>query len=173
MKRLIILWFIVLLMTGLCGCGSLVVMEEPESTQLVNPVKNVSGKELLELTGVPIDAPEGATDVTYTVIELDGTTAIAQVKFTWDGKAAFFRAQATSELEPGDISGLSYQWEDPVTTTVGHCDASIYLSGDVGYIAWLDIVPGVQYNLGMTAGADAAVLEELANAVFVPLQGDN
>ena len=43
---------------------------------------------------------------------------------------------------------------------------------DRGFIAWLDVVPGILYNLCMEKGANQEILQNLAETVFVPLQGE-
>ena len=90
----------------------------------------------------------------------------AQIKFSWNGKSAYLRAQVTSALEAEDISGLNYQWTSTGEVQVGDWEATTYLKEEVGYIAWLDAVSGIVYNLCITEGANADTLCELANAMF-------
>ena len=47
------------------------------------------------------------------------------------------------------------------------------LDKKTGFIAWVDIVPGFVYNLCMKDNADSEILMNLAEKVFVPMQGDN
>lgn len=159
----------------LCGCSEKTEnSSETEGASMIpNPVKEVTLEEMIELTGISLPANENMEEVQYSVIQLEGEEPIAQMDFNYQGKACFLRAQATGEFEAGDICGLHYEWEVNEQAMVGYCEANIYLKEFVGYIAWLDIAPGIQYNLGMTESADAEILTTIANAVFVPLQGED
>lgn len=66
---------------------------------LANPVVlYASAKDVKKATGIMIDAPEGATDISYSVI----AEVLANVDFTFDGVEYTFRAEKTGD----DISGL-------------------------------------------------------------------
>lgn len=179
-------WIIVsTLCLGLCACGKDLPMNRQEETivtestvsgmmggmQVINPLKEVTLDEMVAETGISFCAPEGAKEVRYFVLSYDDCV-MAQMKFLWNDAPAYLRAQATSAVEAEDISGLHYQWTTTSETQVGYCAATTYLKDGVGYTAWLDTAPGIVYNLCMTEGADADTLSELANAVFVPVQGD-
>ena len=113
-----------------------------------------------------------AEDVRFSYIELTNDNPIAQMNFTLDGAEAYLRVQATGELAPIDISGLYYDWTEQREVSVGSCSGFACTNGEAGYIAWLDVVPGLAYNLGMTEGASIDRLTELAGLVYVPVQGD-
>ena len=177
MKNIILYMLILaLLVMPLAGCGS-PAPEAPKETEapttgLPNPVHEVDEAGLAAATGISLPAPQGAEDVRWSYIEQTGDVPISQMNFILDGAEAYLRAQPTAELEAGDISGLYYNWPEPTDAKVGYCDAKVYTNGEAGYIAWLDVVPGILYNLGMTKGASSDKLTALANAAFVPLQGD-
>ena len=157
----------------LAACGA----SEPEPTQepavgMPNPIHEVDRQGLVDATGIPLDAPEGAEDVRFSYIELTNDNPIAQMNFTLDGAEAYLRVQATGELAPIDISGLYYDWTEQREVSVGSCSGFACTNGEAGYIAWLDVVPGLAYNLGMTEGASIDRLTELAGLVFAPVQGD-
>ncbi len=158
----------------LCACGASepAPTEEP-MTGVPNPIHEVDAKGLLDATGLALTAPEGATDVSYSYIELTNESPIAQMHFTLDGTEAYLRVQATGELEPIDISGLYYDWTEENEVTVGSCGGRACTNGEAGYITWLDVVPGLAYNLGMTEGTSIDRLQELAELVYVPVQGDD
>ena len=159
--------------------------------EIVNPMTEVTQQELVERTGIDLPAPEGATDVTYFVVDTDEYT-IAQMDFTLDGQPYELRAAATgmTELDPaktgedemdligfdfdaGDISGLYYEWTTAGTDLVADRSGLYRIADkdDVGYIAWLDVAPGILYNLSMTSNASHEALLETAEKVFVPVQG--
>lgn len=172
---------------AMTACSS----KKEESTGMPNPMTEVSYQELLEKTGVDMPAPEGATDVKYFTIKIDDDTMLAQMDFTLEGKKATLRAQSTGlttfdntvkDLVSGkvdvkavtdsefNISGLNYEWKDFAEKKVQYDTAVSFLNGDVGFIVWVDVVPGFVYNLSMSEGASHQVLADLANKVFVPIQ---
>ena len=165
-----------LLVGLLAGCGS-PAPSAPKETDtptvgMPNPVHEVDEEGLAAATGITLPAPEGAVDPRWSYIDQTGDVPISQLNFILNGDEAYLRAQPTGELEAGDISGLYYDWPEPTEAKVGYCDAKVYTNGESGYIAWLDVAPGILYNLGMTKGASAEKLAALANAAFSPLQGE-
>lgn len=187
MKRMLALLLAAAMVMALNACGADTEQETGDSvqtentqsadmqtgiTQAVDPLRSVTAEALAEQTGIVLTAPVGAEQVNYSVITVGGETPIAQMDLTWDGKEGFLRAQSTDLLDPGDISGLYYTWDTITQEQVGYCDALLCLTDGVGYIAWVDPAAGILYNLGMTGGADAETLLQLANAVFDLAQGD-
>lgn len=115
-------------------------------------------------------APEGAEDVVISVFSLDSRT-VAETAFTMDGARWTYRT-APGNLELVDISGLG-DFSAAASGSVSYCDAQLsYDEGGAGKIIWFDIVPGVEYSLSVDSGADERSLLEMANALFVPMQGD-
>ena len=174
MKRLLIAAVLAALLLSACGSGAPAPTEEP-TVGLPNPIHETDEAGLAKATGISLPAPEFAEDVSWSYIELTGEPPIAQMNFTLGGQKAYLRAQATDKTEASelpDISGLYYEWNTTGEDQVAYCKASVFTNGEAGYITWLDVVPGVQYCLGMTEGASVLELVKLANHVFVPLQGD-
>lgn len=170
------------------ACGGKKAEEPAAAASMINPVKEMTEEQMCEKTGIDLPLPEGATDVVYSVIESEDGD-IAQVDFTLDGKEMNLRACHTKittlfqddpnadprDFDPneGDISGLCYNWNLVVETFVSNRDAKVHVSNDgPGYIAWLDVVPGIIYNLSMTDDADVDTLTNMAETVFVPMQGE-
>lgn len=158
------------------------------SAGIANPVKEMSESDMTQETGIDLPAPEGATDVVYSVID-SGDKKIAQMDCTYDGQEICLRACHTdltklnhddpnedpTSFDPneGDISGLCYQWNQVAQCLVQNRDALGHVSNDgPGYIAWLDVVPGILYNLSVTDGADMDGLVKTAENVFVTMQGE-
>ena len=148
------------------------LFRSPAAVGIPNPIHEVDQQGLLDATGISLVAPEGAENVRYSYIELTNDHPIAQMNFTLDGAEAYLRVQPTAELAPIDISGLYYDWTEQQEVPVGYCTGTAYTNGEAGYVSWLDVVPGLAYNLGMTKGASIEKLTELAGLVFVPVQGD-
>ncbi len=115
-------------------------------------------------------APEGAEDVVISVFSQDGMT-VAETAFTMDGARWAYRT-APGELELVDISGLGGFSAD-AAGQVSYCEAQLsYDEGGAGKIIWFDIVPGIEYSLSVDTGADSEALLAMADALFVPMQGD-
>lgn len=147
------------------------VAAQDSGLAIANPVKEMSRQELIENTGIDLGSPEGADNLVYSMIELSDETPLAQLRFTLDGYELCLRAQAISaDAAADDISGLYYQWEYTKNVFVSLRYAVVNVSGDVGYVKWVDAAPGIQYSLSMTQGAEAELLIELAEKVFYPTQ---
>ena len=115
-------------------------------------------------------APEGAEDVVISAFSQDGRT-VAETAFTKDGVRWTYRT-APGDLELVDISGLA-DFSTAADGSVSYCDARLsYDEGGAGKIVWFDIVPGVEYSLSVESGASADALIEMANELFVPMQGE-
>lgn len=196
MKKLICLLLCAVLLAGLCACGS---KSQGESVALPNPMHESTKDEIMQKSAIALDAPEGATDVKYYYIDTvseTGTMPVAQVNFTLDGKAYCYRAQITSFVNimttvdgkvnedlPGTLedctncgaflSGMHYKWKSGAKTIVTNRDAVCGINdGQEGFIAWLDIVPGILYSLSVDKGASQELLMKTAEACFVPMQGE-
>lgn len=197
------------LIFGFCACGSNSSSEETTTAETktaettactANPVHDcTSADELEKAAGIPLDAPKGAEDVSYSYIEASGDDAvIEQVDFTLDGNKYTYRAQSndvtdimtTVEGKKIDSSGLQAamsdctnvgaalagvynDWETCSKTTVSNRDAVVgYNDGAEGVIAWLDVVPGIMYSLSVDNNASQKLLEDTAADIFVETQGD-
>ncbi|MCQ2500413.1 MAG: hypothetical protein MJ117_03575 [Lachnospiraceae bacterium] len=158
------------------------------SATMVNPMKEMSEADMTQETGIDLPAPEGATDVVYSVIDT-GDAKIAQMNCTYDGQEICLRACHTDltgleqtdpnadprnfDLDEEDISGLCYDWNQVASRVVKNRSAIAHVSNDgPGYIAWVDVVPGILYNLSVTDDANLDALTNTAEIVFVPMQGE-
>ncbi|MDO4960502.1 MAG: hypothetical protein Q4E57_01405 [Eubacteriales bacterium] len=198
MKKAILICLMAVSVISLCACGQKKAAEETTAAAagMANPnLYGVTEETLLEYTGLSFNMPQGAENVSYNVIAYESESPIAEMNFTLDGNSAYIRAKSTGLLPDDlpditasaqdliaaakekpefDISGLYYDWTGAKVTTVDYNDAFLYLydKENTGFIAWLDVVPGILYNLGMTEGADADKLESLATAAYLPMQGE-
>ena len=140
--------------------------EEPESTGMVNPMTEVGAEEL----EVRLNVPENAEEVHYFNYALsDGN--LSEVQFKLDGKDCFARAQSTAEFEPVDISGLAYEF-DEADAEVGGMAAKVYTCGEAGFISFVDIAPGIAYNVGCVGETSAEELTALAESCYTAMQGE-
>ncbi len=145
---------------------------ESSAASMYNPVMQVDEAQQMELTGVTLNAPEGAEDVSRSVILMD-ESPIAVISFTYEGRTYDYRCQSTSSVDaPDDISGLYFDWTDEQKGEVQNREAIIRTCDEAGSILWLDVVPGFTYSLSCGGSVDAQTLSSVANLVFEELQGD-
>lgn len=143
-----------------------------ELAGVVNPIHEVTHDEMVEKTGVDIDAPEEGTDVSY--VYIDEAPAIAEVSFTVDGVKWCYRA-FVGNFDALFLSGMNYDWTDTTEGEVAYCPAAVSIyDGDekAACVTWYDVVPDVTYSLSTADSADADLALYMANRSFNPMQGD-
>lgn len=121
-------------------------------------------------------APDDAEDVTYGVLEIDGQT-VAETAFTLDGISYRWHMGMSDSADPErlvDLSGSERVYPHTVETTIRWCRAE--LSDDPGNagckLIWIDIAPGLAYSLETDGMVPPEALQELAESLFVPAQGE-
>jgi len=121
-------------------------------------------------------APDDAEDVTYGVLEIDGQT-VAETAFTLDGISYRWHMGMSDSADPErlvDLSGSERVYPHTVETTIRWCRAE--LSDDPGNagckLIWIDIAPGLAYSLETDGTVPPEGLQELAESLFVPAQGE-
>lgn len=177
--------------------------EDQDLSEIANPITACkSAEELTQATGISIDAPEGATEVSYSYIDsgVAGAPLVAQVEFSLDDNQYCYRAKETaattlysavetdedaeqeelSEMmedtveECGEFAGLYDEWKASASVDVALTREGVvaFNKGGSGFIAWLDVAPGALYCLSMTNGASQTLLMQIAEKTFVPMQGE-
>lgn len=135
----------------------------------------LTAQEIVETLGYQMAvAPDGAEQVVYDVLTLDGL-AVGETTFVLDGVSYTYRTAATTEITEdfADISGLTAQYPVNETAAVSYCDARLsYEEGGSGKLVWFDPVPGLLYSLSMDSNASADTLIQMAVLLFSPAQGD-
>ena len=135
----------------------------------------LTAQEIVETLGYQMAvAPNGAEQVVYDVLTLDGL-AVGETIFVLDGVSYTYRTAATTEITEdfADISGLTAQYPVNETAAVSYCDARLsYEDNGSGKIVWFDPVPGLLYSLTMDSGASADAMTLMAEQLFAPTQGD-
>ena len=129
-----------------------------------NPVRDVTAEEMLEETGVSFPVPQGARDVSYAIIEIEGEGDISQVQFTMDGILYCCRIQMADA--PNDISGMHYDWTAEATVQLPYWEAvARYIEGEAGVIQWYNILMGLNCSVSMDTGASEAALTGVAEPI--------
>ena len=164
MKRLLLLLIPLLLF---CGC-------KKNQTRIANPVVESSFEEIQQKLGITFGIPKDAENIYYSIIAGN----LAQADFTWQKAECTARVKASTSTELEDISGFYYEWKQEVEIPVGYNTATVRWletkEGDtIGICIWQDIVPGLTYSVSMEKNATLENLFILANAVYIPVQGDS
>lgn len=190
MSKAMILTMVAAIACGATACSTSTVQDTSADVtteamaEIANPVRESSQDEIERLFAITMQAPEGAEDVRYSIIDTEDQT-IAQMDFKLDGKEMCLRATPTTitninraaNVEAGpesaNISGLYYDWSYIGVDQVYDYAAVVRISDEkAGYIGWLDIVPGILYNLSMKEDATPEDLAKYANMTFVPYDGE-
>lgn len=192
MKKFVSLFLAIMMIFALCACGG---SDEDKSgtedksegtTQMVNPMKEVTQTEFKESVGVELTAPEEAENVkTFTI---DGK--LGEMRFTYKGVEYSYRVEKTDGIE--DISGVhlsdyassaslipSYSSSASLTPEVQQPaassaaspaslqqepdDDSVKISFDAeagaGFVSWY--ADGYSYSLSVSEGATFDLLYEM------------
>ena len=148
MRRYGILIICIVTMAGLYGCKGTAektldqqTLETPsgeeQNTEIANPWKfDVAAEDVKNLTGREFTVPEGASDVTYGIMEHG---KLAEMNFTLDGKRYCVRMKPAADFE--DISGLFYdEWDAEGVDEINGAEAHIrqYFGETINSVLWFD-----------------------------------
>ena len=136
-----------------------------------NPLHESSVEDQIENVGIALEAPKFANSASW--FRIDTEPAMSELRFTADGIEYCYRAQAVNEFT--DISGLYVTWNaiDDKDVKVLYEDARLCLSSEgAGILQWYAVVPGVMYSLSASEGATEDNLQDVANRIYKPLQGE-
>lgn len=116
MKKLLSILTAAALLIAFAACAARPPAPGPTETaaQLPNPVVDVPDASAFSKLGVAIGAPQGAEDVSYSII----AGKIAQILFAYGGRGYTYRAAKTDE----DISGVYETFDDNMLSTVVDAD---------------------------------------------------
>ena len=163
MRRLLLLFIPLLLF---CGC-------KQKQVEMPNPVVESTFEEIQQKLGITFGIPKDAENIYYSIIAGD----LAQADFIWQETECTARIKPSTSTELEDISGFYYEWNKEIEIPVGYNTATArWIESDgetIGICIWQDIVPGLTYSVSMRKNATLENLFILANAVFIPLQGDS
>ncbi len=108
MKRFIAILLAAALLTaaGCTGTQTDGEAQDGDGVQIPNPIVEVEDAAAFEELGISFDAPEGAADVVYSII----SDEIAQIQFTYGGRAYTYRASCVTDIE--DMHGVYETFDD-------------------------------------------------------------
>ncbi|RKM59960.1 hypothetical protein D6855_09285 [Butyrivibrio sp. CB08] len=192
MKKSIAMIMTGLMVLSLTACGQAAPAEAPaaeeteqaaaeasvESTEIANPWRDASEEECRQLVGNGFSAPEGATNVKWSVMDSgDPYRQLVQMTFDLDDKSFTARQQATGD-NAEDLSGMYFDWtvEDDVTLAnwaggnmAGKCKRFIGDTEWVDVCTWYDVETGDSYSLSTTAkDLDGFDIQAIAEAIYDP-----
>ena len=121
-----------------------------------SPFEDVQSAADFEKLGFVIDAPEGAENVTYCILD----AAIAQVDFTLDGHSYLYRA---AKLD-GDFSGVNSEAVGSISLSAEYDAVLDRLSPDKWRAHWN--ADGISYYLTNADGAEEADITGAADALM-------
>ena len=137
----------------------------------------LTADELVQLSGLSFNVPDGAENVVYCWFE---DTGMAEMMFTMDGDEYDARIQPAA-LQAGELMNISdmyLDWDTEEDVAVGHCEGKLALSqtGSEDWVElcqWYDAAPGLMYALSVyTTDPDGLDLVAVAQMLYAPVQGD-
>lgn len=201
MKRLLvfIITIVVLLCFSSCKKNDAVDISSTESkgfAGMANPnLYGVSGKELLERTGIMFEKTENLSDISFNVIGYKTDDKIAEMTFAFGGKKYSYRVKPCADTmlyendwvdetygilpeyikkatEKITVAGVYDNWKSITVTQVSYCEALLFTSEKNTVLCWLDVAPGMFYTLSTDSNCEKSDILSLAESIFTPVQGD-
>ena len=163
MKKLFAVALAVCCVRGGGACTAKKPQESGDISQLPNPVHESTAEEMAEKTGVTLNVPITAVDVTYSYIDGD-KESLAQVSFVYQGQTYTYRGQKTQTVQ--DISGMYYTWTKTTNDSEDVPYTCYFTDEGQGMALWH--TDGISYTLGMTEN----VTEELLVTMYGIVTGE-
>ena len=162
MKRIFAIVLAACCVLALAACTAKKTEDTGDNSQLPNPAHECTAEELTEKTGITLNVPITAVDITYSYIE--GDTPLAQVSFVYQGQTYIYRGQKTQTVQ--DISGMYYEWTKTTNDSEDVPYTCYFTDEGQGMALWH--TDGVSYTLGMTEN----VTEELLVTMYGIVTGE-
>ena len=163
MKKLWMLALAACCVLALAACTVQKPQESGDVSHLPNPVHESTAEEVAEKTGITLNVPITAVDVTYSYIDGD-KEPLAQVSFVYQGQTYTYRGQKTQTVQ--DISGMYYEWTKTTNDSEDVPYTCYFTDEGQGMALWH--TDGVSYTLGMTEN----VTEELLVTMYGIVTGE-
>jgi len=137
---------------------------------LADPWTPTTAQGLMDALGLQLGLPDGATNVTWRMLE---EAQMGEVAFTWQGMDYIARTALTDEFE--DISGMDFAWEATRDCEVGRCGGVCCRAHDGGNTVelclWYDELTGVMYAVSAAdEDLDGFDITAAAQILYIPLQ---
>ena len=142
-----------------------------EAANMPNPMHEVTREEMTDVLGIDLEAPAGAKDAVYYIIDDGANSKIAQLSFVMDGKEYTYRAQATDSTEGYDNTGNYFTPEGEAQVQVDYNTATLLMGKDTASMYWIDVAPGINYSLSCNGQVSQDDMTATAAALFKPVQG--
>lgn len=193
-KIMVALLMVAVMAMAFCACGG--SGGSADDADQVS-IHDCTPEEMLEVTGVSLDAPKGAEDIVYSYVDsfYEGEAPIAQVAFTYDYNDYTYRAQKNGEtsliVQPpknptqedfeyaqddtfnkiARVSDINTTFDTFATAEFQGMEAVItFDDGFSGLISWLDADHGILYCLMADREASQGMLQEMAYKCYVPVE---
>ena len=139
-------------------------------TGLANPWTQTTAQGLMDVLGVQLGLPDGATNATWRMME---SVQMGQVSFSWQGENYTARVAPADAFE--DISGMVYEWESQEDCAVGRCKGVCRRAHSAGknvdLCLWYDDLTGLMYSVGVVGhDLDGFDITAAANILYIPMQ---
>ncbi len=138
---------------------------------IANPWTETTAEGAMEALGLELGVPEGATDVSWRMLEEE---QLAEMTFTW------YELPYTARVKPADafedISGLYYDWPQELECVVGgRCKGVCRRATDgdvtVDNCLWYDEATGLMYSVSAQwPDMDGFDIQASAEQLYVPGQ---
>lgn len=137
---------------------------------LANPWVETTAEGLMDLLGLQLGVPEGATDVSWRMLD---SRQMGELEFSWYGETYTARVAPAEAFE--DISGMYFEWEIEDDCTVDRCAGKCYRTHDgdmtVDLCLWYDDLTGLMYSISVSdTDLDGFDILAGANEVYIPMQ---
>ena len=157
---------ICILLTLLAIIGGVALAE----ADIANPWTQTTAQGLMDALGLQLGLPDGATNVTWQMLE---DAQMGQVQFTWQGADYTARVAPTDEFE--DISGMNYTWESGDECDVGRCKGVVRRAHDeantIDVCLWYDDLTGLMYSVSVVGpDLDGFDITAAAQILYIPMQ---
>ena len=137
---------------------------------LANPWTETTAQGLMDALGLQLGLPDGATNVTWRMMESE---QMGEVQFTWQDVDYTARIAPTEEFE--DISGMYYAWEQEEECVVGRSRGVCYRAHEDGKTVdlclWHDDLTGLMYSVSVVDDdLDGFDILAAAQILYIPMQ---
>ncbi len=168
MKKLAVLFSIVLMLLMLCSCGA--DKTSPETTepenateQIANPMVESTPEEIKRAVGFSLKVPADVKDASYYLISGE----MGQADYMKDGDVYTVRIKRTDSIE--DVSGMYYSWTVDKDCKINGCDGVVHICDTedekASSIVWFDEEVGVTHSISVNNAVTEEVLVAAAEAV--------